>query len=254
MPIPDWQIQEPLTAIFFDCDGTLTAIEGVNQLASLNGVLAPVAVLTEQAMGCSGINLDLYEQRLNLIAPTENQLALLGEMYLANMLMHAAAVITIFKRLNKAVYLVSAGLMPAVAYIGDALHIPHEDIFAVDIKFDEQGRYKYFDRHSPLVHNEGKRAIIKQFAEQHPRSMLVGDGLNDVSAADLVTRFIGFGGVFFRDNIRAMSDFYIYSKALSPLLPLCLTANEVQLLTPAEKIIYDYGYDCILQKQVQIKT
>ena len=68
-------------AIAFDCDGTLSAIEGITELARMNGHEEEVRELTEQAMSGAGLNPELFAKRLNLVRPTATQLATLGEIY-----------------------------------------------------------------------------------------------------------------------------------------------------------------------------
>ncbi len=69
----------PIDCIIFDCDGTLTAIEGIDALAEKNGVSQEVSALTAYAMGQAGINPDIYQQRLGLVRPTSSQVQQLAE-------------------------------------------------------------------------------------------------------------------------------------------------------------------------------
>ncbi len=218
----------PLDAIVFDCDGTLSHIEGIDELAEANGVGAQVRQLTAEAMGRSGINPQLYQQRLDLVLPTRSQVEALADQYFQQKTPDLLAVLRVLSKLGKKIYVVSAGLYPAVAGFAALLNLPATQVFAVNIYFDEEGNYLDFDRHSPLVFAEGKRSIVQQLLEQHPRLMYVGDGLNDLSTQDLVTRFVGYGGAFYRENIRNSCQYYITEASMLPLLPLCLTAEEIK--------------------------
>src|SRR4051812_47754308 len=71
----------PIDAIIFDCDGTLSHIEGIDELAKENGVGEQGVKLTEEAMGRSGMSPELYEHRLNLVLPTAAQVDTLGQLY-----------------------------------------------------------------------------------------------------------------------------------------------------------------------------
>ena len=93
----------------------------------------------------------------------------------------------------------------------------------MNIHFDEQGHYRDFDRTSPLIHNQGKRIIVEQLKKQHANLLYLGDGLNDLAVRDLVTRFVGYGGWYYRQNIADQCEFYIKSPSLLALLPLALT-------------------------------
>lgn len=248
-----WQLTTPINAIAFDCDGTLSKIEGIDELAKYNGVSEPVQALTKEAMSKTGLNPTVYEQRLLLVKPKQEQIFEVGKRYIAEQIPDIKAIIAIFTRLKKSVYILSAGLSPSVTLFAEALHIPRTHVFAVDLTFDTHGHYVDFDRNSPLVHNEGKRQIVNELKTRHPQMIYVGDGLNDLSTIEVVTRFVGYGGVFYRDNIAAKSPFYITTLSPTALLPLSLTQEEVTLLSADENNLYQQGLDAINQHQVLIR-
>ncbi len=237
----NWQLQKPIHAIVFDCDGTLSAIEGIDELAHQNGVGAAVAALTAKAMGKSGINPDLYRQRLQLAMPNQKQVMNLADLYRQHIAPDAEDVIHILQRLNKKVFIVSAGLRPAVKLFGASLQVPENQVFAVDVLFDPHGRYLDFDRESPLTVSNGKRLIAQSLLRQYDTVAHIGDGMNDFIVHDLVTRFIGYGGMYYRANIEEQCDFYIKQKSLAGCLPLLLTKAEAEGLTGAEKALYERG-------------
>ena len=236
-----WQLQNPVSAIVFDCDGTLTAMEGIDELAKHRGVEKEVKLLTEEAMGKSGINPNLYEKRLRLVKPTQEEVLALGADYYSKQVPDIKEIIQLYLRLHKAVYIISAGLYPAVSIFGQLLHVPSENIFAVGIQFDKQGQFLSYDKTSPLIHNHGKREIITHLKDKHKKIIYVGDGLNDYATYDLVTRFIGYGGIFYRENIAALCKHYIRSASMTPLLPLSLTQKEYESLTQKEQTLYQTG-------------
>src|SRR5690348_9103164 len=104
----NWQLQTPLDAILFDCDGTLSAIEGIDELARNKGAAQEVQSLTEQAMGKSGMNPGLYRKRLDLVKPTQEQVVALGMQYYTHRAPDVEGVIALLKRLNKFLYIISA--------------------------------------------------------------------------------------------------------------------------------------------------
>src|SRR5260221_13876307 len=67
--------------IFFDCDSTLSAIEGVDELARLKGKEGRVGLLTQKAMDGDLDLADVYGKRLRAIRPTRGQLAAIEQMY-----------------------------------------------------------------------------------------------------------------------------------------------------------------------------
>ncbi len=232
----NYQLLEPVNAIIFDCDGTLSHIEGIDELAAARQVSAVVKKLTAEAMGRGGINPALYRERLNLVLPTRTQVEKLGEHYFQQKTPGLTLVLDILQRLKKQVYIVSAGLMPAVAKFAELLKIKAENIFAVPIHFDEAGNYLDFDHESPLVRELGKRVIVQKIKEKYPRCVYVGDGLNDLETYDLVTRFVGYGGAYYRKNIEEQCEFYITASSMLPLLSLCLTEHELSFLTGEESL------------------
>lgn len=249
----NWQLQTPLDAIIFDCDGTLSTIEGIDELARKNGTGAKVSALTEEAMGKTGLNPTLYKKRLDLVKPTQEQVFSLGMEYFVHRVPDIEGVISLLKRLNKAVYVISAGLTPAVNIFGQLLQIPQSNIYAVNIDFDNEGHFLDFNHKSPLVTHEGKRLIVTQIKSRHETLALIGDGLNDCAARDLVTRFIGYGGTFFRESIAALCNYYIKTASMAPLLPLALTEEESQSLLPPEQTLYQKGLQAIWDRQVIYK-
>lgn len=241
MVSPQWQLKHPIQAVVFDCDGTLSSIEGIDELAREHTIRAAVKALTHEAMSTTGINQTIYAKRLDLIQPTQPQVLDLGDRYFAHRTEDAIDVIRILMRLNKEVYVISAGLLPAVLSFGKKMNIPEHHIIAVDISFDSLGHYETFDTSSPLTHCDGKKSILATLKNQHPHIVFVGDGMNDVAVIPHVDRFVGYGGAYFRSNIEKLSHFYIKTSSISPLLPLSLTANEVEHLTSSEKHLYNKG-------------
>ncbi|MEO8965913.1 MAG: HAD-IB family phosphatase [Gammaproteobacteria bacterium] len=249
---PSWQLQTPLDAIIFDCDGTLSAIEGIDHLAEQNGAGDSVKQLTALAMGTTGLNPILYQQRLDLVKPTKEQILALAQDYFQHQSEDAAAVIQLFSRLKKKIYIISAGLYPSVVKFAELLGVSSENVFAVNVEFDQQGVYSHFDKTSPLSEVHGKKTIVTQLKNSNPSIAFVGDGLNDYSAYDLVTRFIGYGGAYYRENIAALCQFYITSISMAPLLPLTLTESEHDVLLPNEKILYSKGLELIRVGKVKV--
>ncbi|MCP4474112.1 MAG: HAD-IB family phosphatase [Gammaproteobacteria bacterium] len=235
------QPEHAIDAMVFDCDGTLTRLEGIDELARMNGVSAEVASLTEAAMSDGKFNEAIYQQRLLLTKPTAAQVDQLGQSYFDDRVPDLEAVLALMQRLGKEVYIVSAGLKQAVDIFADKLNIKRENIFAVAAEFDESGHYHDFDHQSPLIEIQGKYEVVKQIQAQHPHILHVGDGMNDYSTFDLVTRFIGYGGVFYRQRMAELCDFYIGTDSMATILPLALRCEELELLNKEEWLLYSTG-------------
>jgi phosphoserine phosphatase len=247
-----WQLEAPIPAVVFDCDGTLSTLEGIDELAKKNGVGDAVQALTAVAMGQTGINANLYEHRLNLVKPTQEQILAQGQEYFDNVVTDVDKVIAIFQRLKKSVYIISAGLYPAVMTFGELLGIPRANIFAVPVQFNDDGSYRDYERASPLVNRDGKRQVLQTLKTTHPQVAYVGDGMNDLAVYDMAERFVGYGGVFHYEKLASACKFYIKTRSMASLLPLVLTEAEVQLLTKAELELYNKGLAFITDGQVSV--
>jgi phosphoserine phosphatase len=70
--------------VIFDCDSTLSAIEGVDELARVRGpeLFAAVEAMTHAAMDGKIAVESVFGERLKLIAPTAEHLAAVGQLYL----------------------------------------------------------------------------------------------------------------------------------------------------------------------------
>ena len=60
-----------------------------------------------------------------------------------------------------------------------------------------------------MTYRLGKREIIEKLRKNHTRIAYIGDGMNDVEAANLVERFIGYGEGYDRHHIGEIYYFYI---------------------------------------------
>src|SRR6185437_14983998 len=129
MTKPGWQLNTPVSAIVFDCDGTLSTIEGIDFLAKNNGVGESVRSLTSETIENSGLNPDFYQQRLELVLPRREQVYALAHQYFSHKSSDIGDVIHLLQRLKKTIYIVSAGINPAVKLFGEMLQIQAENIY-----------------------------------------------------------------------------------------------------------------------------
>jgi phosphoserine phosphatase len=230
--VPQPPSPPPYASVWFDCDSTLSAIEGVDEL--LRGcepaLRAEVAALTEQAMNGTLPLADVYEQRLARIAPRREQLERIGALYVERLVPDAAAVVRALQALGKRVGIASGGLLPPVLHVARALGIEAGDVHAVPVRFDAAGRYVDFDRSSPLWRNGGKVDVVRALpADRHPL-VFVGDGITDAETRGHVARFVGFGGVVARPAVRERADVWVDEPSLAAVLPHVLDAAELERL------------------------
>jgi len=242
--------KKPLIHIFFDVDSTLSGIEGIDVLAEWNQVGKEVSSITKECMSVTGMNPGAYRQRMQMVAPTLTQVKKLSKLYLDCLTPGAFELVSILQKFDKRIYIVSAGIRQALSPLAIHLGIPVQNIYAVDVFFDDNGYYRRFDKASPLTQNEGKRFVIEKLCPANESSLLIGDGLSNLDARSAVTRFVGFGGHQMRQTIKKASDFYISTSNLLALLPLVLTAAEVKKLNQEERTLYNQGLIAIHHNQI----
>jgi len=214
--------------VCFDCDSTLSRIEGIDELARRTGVEAEVAPLTAAAMAGS-LSLDaVYAKRLSLVRPDRATIAWLGQRYVDEMVPGARETIMALHRAGKPVHIVSGGLRPALEPLARALEIPASRVHAVDLTFADDGAYRDFDRGSPLSRQDGKATVCRALATSGQSVALVGDGASDLSAREAGVFVVGFGGVTRREAVEKGADAFIAGPDLTAALDTLLGTAEHQ--------------------------
>ncbi len=221
--------------IFFDCDSTLSRIEGIDELAKLKGKEWRVGVLTDKAMNGDLDLAEVYGKRLQAIRPTRGQLQAVEARYYATIVPDVIPVLEALRFLDKAIFIISGGLAEPVRGFGQRLGVPPEHIRAVELEYNElagdwwryyeprtQRSHTYLDYQvGPLTVSSGKPTMIKELAGDLPgRRLMIGDGMSDLVTREVVDLFVGFGGVVSRDKVRQNADAFISSELIAPVLPL----------------------------------
>ena len=228
-------VDTPLASIWFDCDSTLSAIEGVDELLQWApaDLRTDIAALTEQAMNGALPLAQVYETRLRLLAPRREQLAAIGELYVQRLVPDALAVVQALQWLGKQVGVLSGGLLAPVQRVAEQLGIPRALVHAVPVQFTADGSYADFDRRSPLWRNGGKVEVLRTLPAELQPIGFVGDGITDVETQDHVACFVGFGGVVARPKVRQLARHFVTTPSLAGVLPFLLTAAEQHRLAGA---------------------
>lgn len=205
---------------YFDCDSTLSSIEGVDELtrdlseADRRELLA----LTAQAMDGTLPLAQVYEERLGALAPSHEQLLRVGQFYIDQLVPDAAATIAALRFLGKEVGIVSGGLRQPVAILAKHLGIDDQNVHAVPVLFDDAGQYRDFDHDSPLWRNGGKVDVLGAMPEGHRPLLFMGDGVTDLESKPVVDLFVGFGGVERRARVEAEADMFFTRNSLAVVL------------------------------------
>ncbi|MBX3463806.1 MAG: HAD-IB family phosphatase [Planctomycetes bacterium] len=218
----------PFAAVYFDCDSTLSAIEGVDELLAFAPptLRAEVADLTNQAMEGTRPLAEVYETRLRLLAPRRPQLDRIGELYTARLVPDAEALVAALQALGKQVGIVSGGLLVPVQHVARHLGIPAANVHAVPLLFDDHGRYVDFDRSSPLWRNGGKIEVLGRLPAAQRPVAFVGDGVTDLETQGTADLFVGFGGVVTRPAVRDRAAAFVATPSLAPVLRHVTTPAE----------------------------
>lgn len=225
-------------SVIFDCDSTLSAIEGIEELAASHR--AEVERLTDAAMRGEVPLEQVYGRRLELIRPTRAQVTALGHRYIDTILPDAREVIQALHAGGIVVRVISGGLLDAVAPLARSLGLDDEDVAAVALRFDAAGGYVGFDTSSPLARAGGKREQIERWRATLPGPvMLVGDGATDLEAKPAVDLFVAFAGVVERSSVVAQAEVVIRTRSLAPVLVLAL--GDVPPRSAAARATFDRG-------------
>ncbi|MGH7718700.1 MAG: HAD-IB family phosphatase [Gemmatimonadaceae bacterium] len=231
----------PFKTVVFDCDSTLSAIEGIDELAgSSPGVREEIVRLTEAAMRGEVPLEQVYGRRLALVKPTRARVETLGARYVAELLPHAREVIDALRAEGVAVRVISGGVLPAVLAVARELGLRDHDVAAVELRFGPGGEYAGYDERSPLARAGGKLTVLQQWRTDLPRPvMLVGDGATDLEARPAVDCFVAFTGIIERPNVVSSADAVVRARTLAPILPLVL--GDHAPASPAHRRTYDIG-------------
>jgi len=203
--------------ICFDCDSTLSKIEGIDELAKRAGLGEAMSALTDAAMNGIVPLEAVYEQRLSLIKPDRAGIAWLADLYIAELVEGAGDVFTALSAQGKQVHIISGGLRAAILPLAHALGLPESHVHAVDIYFNADGSYRDYERNSPLARTGGK-AVVADILGKHGSLVMIGDGKTDMEAKQAGAYVIGFGGVVDRAIVRELADVYIAEASLFPVL------------------------------------
>ena len=225
----------PFKHVIFDCDSTLTTVEGIDVLADVAQKKAEVEALTNAAMNGEVDLGDIYGKRLDAIGPTRHQIHAITQAYKNNIVEDTQAVIDALIYLKHALYIISGGLLEPVLSFGISLGIPADSIRAVGVTYNklsgnwwdntpQAGNAVQFSdyRKGPLTISSGKAKIVRQLTADFSgeKILLVGDGASDLAAAEAVDLFVGYGGVVERKLVVDSAETFIHTPSLAPLLAL----------------------------------
>jgi phosphoserine phosphatase SerB len=225
---------EAFGRVVFDCDSTLSEIEGINELASMNGVHYEVAEMTRRAMGGQVPFEEVFGARLDLIRPQKKQMVALGKLYTSTLVEDAATCVDALQSLGIEVHLLSGGYRDALMPMAQKLGVRPDHLHANDLLHDGEGRYAGFDAGNPLCRSGGKAEVLAELPEAGP-TLLVGDGASDAEARHNVELFVGYGGVEKRGRVREAAPVYLHAESLAPLVVIAAGMDGCRVLLGDER-------------------
>lgn len=247
--------------VFFDCDSTLTTIEGIDVLADFAGKKWRVEVLTRAAMDGELDLEEVYGKRLRAVKPTREQIRRIRQAYKRNVVEDATAVIATLQHLGHKVYIISGGLAEPVEEFGIFLGVPKENIRAVGVAYNQlsgewwtknqpytEGDVQYLTyEEGALTISDGKAQIVRELlAGQRGRSLLIGDGNSDLLAGTAVDLFVGYGGIVERQRVLEQAPIYLHTTSLAPLTAVAAGPAAIQQTQNTPHLpVFQKGLDLI---------
>ncbi|SHK34541.1 phosphoserine phosphatase [Rubritalea squalenifaciens DSM 18772] len=197
----------------FDCDSTLSSIEGIDELARAKGpkTFSEVEALTNAAMN-GEIPLDeVFARRLEIIQPDLATCEKVAQLYIETVEPTAKETLDQLKAEGWTPIILSGGFKRLIEPL--AAHLEVDRIEAVPLNLDDEGNYISFDATYPTTYNGGKPEIIRQLkAEFSPKKVImIGDGVSDLETKSEVDSFIGFGRYTPRPKVQEGADHFIIS-------------------------------------------
>jgi phosphoserine phosphatase len=199
----------------FDCDSTLSAVEGIDELARMRGpgVFGRVQVMTEGAMSGAIPVEAVFGMRLEIIQPRRDDVDAVGRLYLETVEPSARTAIAGLREAGWTPLIISGGFRQAILPL--AAHCGIARVEAVDLDFDPAGAYRGYDSAFPTTRSGGKVEILRRLrAELRPsRVVMVGDAVSDLEVRPVADLVVGFGRYVFRERLKREAGAYITSMA-----------------------------------------
>lgn len=200
--------------VCFDVDSTVIKEEGIDELARFCGKGKEVARVTSQAMGGSMTFQDALNIRLNIIRPSQKDVANFLKLHPCTLSDGVKNFVKHLKNEGKEVYLISGGFDCLIEPVANELNIPLANVFANKLLFGFNGEYEAFDENQPTSKSGGKAVAISEIRKIHsdmddPMITMIGDGATDLEAVPPANHFIGFGGNVVRNEVYERAQHYV---------------------------------------------
>ena len=206
--------------LLLDCDSTLSAIEGIDELARMRGESTFQAVerMTRAAMEGGAPMETVFARRLELIEPRLEEVQAVGALYIAHIEPSAKSALQSVRKAGWLPIIVSGGFTQAILPL--AAHLEIDRVEAVYLEFDSAGLFAGFSPESPTARTRGKNIVANQLKKEFGASttVMVGDGASDLEVQGDVDFVVGFGGYAIREKVKQGADAFITSLSELPAL------------------------------------
>lgn len=240
-------MNKTIDKIYFDFDSTLIKAESLDLLGLRRGVGEKVAAMTKRSMNGEVPFADIFIEKMQLIAPTKNDLDLVAQECIGLIVEGAVKTMELLRALDKQVYILSANFHPMILPVARKLGLDEKNIIANEIFFDSDSNFSHFDINSFLSQDCGKAKVLQQEKQKGGMLALIGDSVADWEAASEIDMFVGFGGVVQREKVFKESKYFVSSPSLLPALNFLLSTDEMNRL----KII---GFEKIVNEIQKLTT
>jgi phosphoserine phosphatase len=206
--------------LLLDCDSTLSAIEGIDELARLRGAstFAEVERMTRAAMEGGLAMEEIFARRLELIQPRVEEVEAVGALYIAQIEPTAISALHEIREAGWTPIIVSGGFAQAIRPL--ATHLEIARVEAVTLEFDATGLFTGFAADSPTARSRGKNEVAQRLKREFTpqRTVMVGDGASDLEVQGDVDFVVGFGGYAVREKVKLGADAFIHRLSELPTL------------------------------------
>jgi len=203
----------PLKIIAFDCDSTLSAIEGIDELGRVRGsnVFKQVEAMTNDAMNGLIPVESVFGRRLEIIRPSRAEADYVAQLYVERIEPTARATIATLKLRGWTPMIISGGFRPLMLPLATLLGI--ERVEAVDLFFTADGSYRGYDHAYATTRSGGKPELVALLKNElgPARFVMVGDGVSDLETKPVVDLFFGFTRYLTRAKVQAEAHVSIAS-------------------------------------------
>jgi phosphoserine phosphatase len=197
--------------LFFDCDSTLSSIEGIDELARAKGpeIFQQVVDLTNAAMNGEIPLHEVFPRRMEIIRPDKSICDAVAQSYIDHIVEGVKPTLQSLRDDDWTIVILSGGFASLIQPLADMLGIPFVE--AVPLHHTADGQYAGYGNDYPTTRNGGKSEIIREWksAMLPKTTVMVGDGISDLETLDEVDLFIGYGGVITRESVKKQAEHFI---------------------------------------------